>query len=108
MLDTIRKSYRANADTLRDWLRLASSPTNPHRLADLVTAGEYMGRVELLAAIIANASPDTEIDKEAEALAAEFDRIKWDTLPPEQPYFGTLFDSDEAEWEYMQEGARQW
>lgn len=78
--DTIRQSYHANADALRDWLRLASHPTNPHRLADLLTAGEYVGRVELLAAIIKELSPCPDIEDEAEALVAEFDKIRWEVV----------------------------
>ena len=77
--DTLRQSYRANADELRRWLDLASRPTNPHRLSDFVTAAEKLGRVELLAAMLRELG-DPDPDDEAEALAADFDALKWDLI----------------------------
>lgn len=74
--ERLRQSFRANADDLARWLDLASRPTNPHRRGDLLTAAEYVGRVELLAAILRTEDNDTEADDEAEALAAEYDRIR--------------------------------
>lgn len=76
MIDRIRQAYRAEVDNLQSWLALASRPTNPHRRADLLTAAEYVGRVELLAAILRVEDNDTEADDEAETLAAEYDRVR--------------------------------
>jgi hypothetical protein len=96
--------FHENADTLRDWLRLASSPTNPHQADDLMTCAEYLGRVELLAAIIHDETGDTAPRDEAEDMGAEFDRIRYPA--PVLAYYATLFDSDEAEWEYTQTARR--
>lgn len=78
--ERLRQSFRANADDLARWLDLASRPDNPHRVEDLFTAAEKVGRVELLAALLKEQG-DPDPDDEAETLAAEFDRIKWEVIP---------------------------
>lgn len=67
--------FHENADDLARWLDLANRPDNPHRVGDLLTAAENVGRVELLAALLKEQG-DPDPDDEAEALAAEYDRIR--------------------------------
>ena len=69
-------SYRANCDTLCDWLRLASSYTNPHRSDDIIRAAEYLGRVELLATMIRAETGDNEPGTDSREFRDEFDRIR--------------------------------